>query len=145
MSLPSNRIKKIKLPDNTEYEIIPERLQQDGKEASLPSLTQDDELITKKTTQTISGNKSFSGEVALTKQPLLIYSDDYSTYTGDDLDTYFYSDKIVVWNNDNTTETTLQFPDKGNITETLATLEDVQEHDIEIVDLTSLESGESGD
>ena len=39
MALPTNKIKKIKLPNSTEaYEIIPERLQNNGFEASLPTL-----------------------------------------------------------------------------------------------------------
>lgn len=45
MSLPTNRIKKIKLADATEYEIIPERLQNSGFSASLPTLTADDTLV----------------------------------------------------------------------------------------------------
>lgn len=40
MALPSNKIKKIKLPSGTSYEIIPERLQKNGYEAALPTLTQ---------------------------------------------------------------------------------------------------------
>lgn len=40
MALPANKIKKIKLPNSTEaYEIIPERLQNNGFEASLPTLS----------------------------------------------------------------------------------------------------------
>ena len=40
MALPTNKIKKIKLPNSTEaYEIIPERLQNNGFEASLPTLS----------------------------------------------------------------------------------------------------------
>lgn len=40
MALPNNKIKKIKLPNsNDAYEIIPERLQNNGFEASLPKLT----------------------------------------------------------------------------------------------------------
>lgn len=41
MALPTNRIKKIKLPNNTEYEIVPERLGKDGFEAALPTLNED--------------------------------------------------------------------------------------------------------
>lgn len=39
--LPTNRIKKIKLPDNTEYTIVPEQLQSDGYQATLPELSED--------------------------------------------------------------------------------------------------------
>lgn len=39
--LPENRIKKIKLPNNTEYTIAPEILQSNGFQASLPELTED--------------------------------------------------------------------------------------------------------
>ena len=40
MALPTNKIKKIKLPNSTEaYEIIPERLQNNGFEANLPTLS----------------------------------------------------------------------------------------------------------
>lgn len=41
MALPTNRVKKIKLANNTEYEIIPERLQNSGFSASLPTLSAD--------------------------------------------------------------------------------------------------------
>lgn len=45
MALPNKRIKKIKLPNSNEaYEIIPERLQGDGYEAKLPTLTRDSVL-----------------------------------------------------------------------------------------------------
>lgn len=40
MALPENRIKKIKLPDNTEYNIVPEMLGKNGFSAELPTLTQ---------------------------------------------------------------------------------------------------------
>lgn len=42
MALPTNRIKKVKLPNNTEYEIIPEKIS-DGSDnyATLPDLSND--------------------------------------------------------------------------------------------------------
>lgn len=43
MPLPTNKIKKVKLPNNTEYEIIPSTLQ-DGtttNKLSVPTLTKD--------------------------------------------------------------------------------------------------------
>lgn len=40
MALPENRIKKIKLPDNTEYNIVPEMLGKNGFSAELPTLTE---------------------------------------------------------------------------------------------------------
>lgn len=43
MPLPTNKIKKVKLPNNTEYEIIPTTLQ-DGtttNKLSVPTLTED--------------------------------------------------------------------------------------------------------
>ncbi len=46
MALPTNRIKKIKLPDNTEYDIVPTMLQ-DGSsnyKAILPTLSSDSKL-----------------------------------------------------------------------------------------------------
>ena len=47
MALPNKRIKKIKLPtSNDAYEIIPERLQGNGKEASLPQLNEDRVITT---------------------------------------------------------------------------------------------------
>ncbi len=58
--LPANRIKKIKLPNNTEYTIVPEILQNNGFQATLPTLTADDVLITAGTDQTITGTKTFS-------------------------------------------------------------------------------------
>ena len=69
MSLPTNKIKKIKLPGdvdgNKTYEIIPEKMQNSGYEAALPTLTADDTLATTKTTQTISGAKTFSASPIL--------------------------------------------------------------------------------
>lgn len=48
MALPNNKIKKIKLPNSTDaYEIIPERLQNNGFEASLPKLTADSTIALK--------------------------------------------------------------------------------------------------
>lgn len=46
MSLPTNRIKKVKLPNNTEYEIIPEKIS-DGSDnyATLPDLSNDNGKI----------------------------------------------------------------------------------------------------
>lgn len=41
MALPTDRIKKIKLQNNTTYEIIPERLQNNGYQASLEELNHD--------------------------------------------------------------------------------------------------------
>jgi len=40
MALPSNRIKKIKLPNNTSYDIVPEMLGKNGFSAELPTLIQ---------------------------------------------------------------------------------------------------------
>lgn len=45
MSLPTNKIKKVLLPNNDEYEVIPSRLQNNGYEAGLPTLTKDVTLI----------------------------------------------------------------------------------------------------
>lgn len=48
MALPNNKIKKIKLPNsNDAYEIIPERLQNNGFEASLPPLNADSTIALK--------------------------------------------------------------------------------------------------
>lgn len=48
MALPNNKIKKIKLPNsNDAYEIIPERLQNNGFEASLPTLNADSTIALK--------------------------------------------------------------------------------------------------
>lgn len=48
MALPNNKIKKIKLPNSTDaYEIIPERLQNNGFEANLPKLTADSTIALK--------------------------------------------------------------------------------------------------
>lgn len=48
MALPNNKIKKIKLPNsNDAYEIIPERLQNNGFEASLPNLKADSTIALK--------------------------------------------------------------------------------------------------
>lgn len=48
MALPNNKIKKIKLPNSTDaYEIIPERLQNNGFEASLPTLKADSTIALK--------------------------------------------------------------------------------------------------
>lgn len=77
MSLPTNKIKKIKLPGdvdgNKTYEIIPEKMQNSGYEAALPTLTQDSTIaltsdiptiptnyVTTDTSQTVSGAKTFS-------------------------------------------------------------------------------------
>ena len=65
MALPTNKIKKIKLPNSTEaYEIIPERLQNNGFEASLPvlstnstiALKSDVDNSVKKSGDSMSGN-----------------------------------------------------------------------------------------
>lgn len=48
MALPTNRIKKVKLPDNTEYDIVPTMLQ-DGTtnyKLSVPALSADDTIAT---------------------------------------------------------------------------------------------------
>ena len=58
--LPTNRIKKVKLPNNTEYTIAPEILQNSGYQASLPTLSADDTLVTTSTDQTITGTKTFN-------------------------------------------------------------------------------------
>lgn len=41
MALPLNRIKKIKLNDNTTYDIVPESLEKNGHQAALPDLSKD--------------------------------------------------------------------------------------------------------
>lgn len=41
MALPTNRIKNIKLPNNTTYTIVPEMLQNNGHSAELPTLSAD--------------------------------------------------------------------------------------------------------
>ena len=69
MALPTNRIKKIKLPNNTEYEIIPGKLQGTNSagttsyQVSVPTLSSDDTIVTTKTTQTITGAKTFSDSI----------------------------------------------------------------------------------
>lgn len=46
MSLPENRIKKVKLPNNTEYEIIPEKISDgSGNYTTLPNLNDDNGKI----------------------------------------------------------------------------------------------------
>lgn len=45
-SLPTNRVKKVKLPNNVEYTIVPEILQSNGYQASLPTLTEDRVILT---------------------------------------------------------------------------------------------------
>ena len=67
MALPANKIKKVKLPNNTEYDIVPSMLQ-DGttnNKLSVPTLTQDDNIaidskvVHKTGNETISGLKTF--------------------------------------------------------------------------------------
>ena len=65
--LPTKRIKKIQLPlasgetaaDKT-YEIVPDKMQSSGFQAVLPTLATDDTIVTTKTSQTISGTKTFT-------------------------------------------------------------------------------------
>lgn len=97
MSLPTNRIKKVKLPDNTEYEIIPEKMQSSGYQATLPNLSADDTIVTINTNQFISGNKSFSGDVIF-GEPIKIQADSTASYTSEDWDTDFYPDRLEIEN-----------------------------------------------
>lgn len=60
MALPANKIKKVKLPNNTEYEIIPSSLQ-DGTTnyvLTTPTLSEDDTIVTCGGDQSISGVKT---------------------------------------------------------------------------------------
>ena len=81
--------------------------------------------------RTFKGSVGFDGDVninahiCLGERPLQINSDAHSTWTGDDWDSYFYSDKIVIENCDNDTQGTLQFPDIGNSTKTIATTDQI--------------------
>ena len=138
MALPTNKIKKVKLPNNTEYEIIPTTLQ-DGtttNKLSVPTLSSDDEIVTTNTQQTIQRTKIFSDEVIIKNEALAIFSDNYSSYTGDDWDTKFYADKILVENAESGNTTVLQFPEFSGETKTIAVTTDIQ--NVEIVDLTSV-------
>ena len=68
MALPENRIKKIKLPDNTEYEIVPEKLQRNSYEVSIPWITQDSQIKLKSAEKVVTGNmyaanSMFFGEI----------------------------------------------------------------------------------
>lgn len=65
MPLPTNKIKKIKLPNDTEYDIVPTMLQ-DGttnNKLSVPTLSGDDTILTSSTNQTVGGRKTFSNEL----------------------------------------------------------------------------------
>ena len=93
--------------------------------------------------QTIPGNKIFTGPVGLNgggsvggsfdvngticicDHPLQINSDNTSSWTGDDWDSYFYADKISIHNCDTEASGTLQFPDIGNSTKTIATTDQI--------------------
>ena len=77
------------------------------------------------TAQTISGQKTFSGSVILTNEPLRINSDNYQTHTGDDWDSYIKADKIEIENQDTGNTGELLFPDIEDRTETIATLSDI--------------------
>lgn len=140
MSLPTNKIKKVKLPNNTEYDIVPSMLQ-DGtttNKLSVPTLTQDnDEVVTTKTNQTMSGDKDFSGSVVLNNYPLRVQADNEDAYTGEDWDTSFYPDKVEITNySESDAVFTLQYPKLSDgETKTFATTSDLTE----IVDLTSIQ------
>lgn len=143
-TLPTNRIRKVKLTNNTEYDLIPSMLQ-DGttnNKLSVPTLSSDDTIVTTNTTQTIDGRKTFddiilaNSIITISNEFLSIQSDNHSTYTGDDWDTQFYSDKINISNQNDGNETTLLFPYFGSTTKTLAVTSDIQ--NVEIVDLTLL-------
>lgn len=148
MALPTNKIKKVKLPNNTEYEIIPSRLQGTNSagttsyEVSLPVLSSDDSFVTLKTSQTITGTKTFSNSVTVRDTLnvedgyLNILNDAGSTYTGDDWDTSFKADCINIFNNNSSEYTTLLFPEFAGETKTIAVTDDIVS--VEIVDLTSL-------
>ena len=60
MSLPTYKIKKIKATDNNTYEIIPERLQNSGYEATLPTLSANSTIITNANLKTVN-NQSLVG------------------------------------------------------------------------------------
>lgn len=142
MALPENRIKKIKLPNNTEYTIVPEQLQSNGHSLSAPSLSSDDEIVTLDTNQNIGGNKYFGGEVVLNNNPLKIIADESTSHTNEDWDTNFYPDRLEIENygdGEGGSETfTLQYPKlAGGETKTFATTDDIKE--VEIVDLTDLD------
>ena len=88
-TLPTNRIKKIKLPGDNNgdktYDIIPTMLQ-DGtttNKLSVPSLSTDDTIVTTNTTQTISGNKTFTGTI-------------YTSYSSGTNHGYIYSSNNVM-------------------------------------------------
>ena len=82
-------------------------------------------MVTTNTSQTISGQKTFSGSVILTNEPLRINSDNHQTHTGDDWDSYIKADKIEIENQDTGNIGELLFPDIEDRTETIATLSDV--------------------
>lgn len=63
MALPENRIKKIKLPDNTEYTIVPEQLQSNGHSLSVPSLSQDSTVAVKNIDNEFSVTQTFNGGI----------------------------------------------------------------------------------
>lgn len=126
MPLPENRIKKIKLPNNTIYTIVPEMLQNNGYSAELPELNSDDEIITANTNQAILGNKAFYNKVTISNYPLTVLSDNFDTYTGEDWDTKYYADKIEIQNINSSEVYTIKYPNKSG---TFALLEDIAEID----------------
>lgn len=126
MSLPENRIKKIKLPNNTIYTVVPEMLQNNGYSAELPELSNNDQIITVNTDQFIPGNKTFGREVTIENYPLTVLADDFDTYTGEDWDTKYYADKIEIQNINSSEVYTIKYPSKSG---TFALLEDIPEVD----------------
>lgn len=141
MALPENRIKKIKLPNNTEYTIVPEQLQSNGHSLSVPTLSDDDTIVTTETNQSIDGSKYFNGEVVLNNNPLKIQADGETSYTDEDWDIALYPDRLEIENYGDgagDSETfTLQYPKlaDGEI-KTFATTDDIT--NVEIVDLTQI-------
>lgn len=81
MALPTNKIKKIKLTSNTEYDIVPSILQ-DGSttnKLSVPTLSADnDEVVTTKIEQDISGIKTFNNGLISDKEIKINYISDIS-------------------------------------------------------------------
>lgn len=116
-NLPENRIKKIKLPNNTEYTIVPEILQNSGYQVSLPTLTED---------STIALTSDLDSRVSTS----FLKAPDYSSSS-----TYYTSQRVVhdgrlyvcttaiqtaeEWNEEHWTEITIEdyFPFADDITD----------------------------
>lgn len=136
MALPTNKIKKVKLPNNTEYDIVPTMLQ-DGttnNKLSVPTLTDDDEVVTTRTSQTISGSKTFSSSLQVSDTGELVVNTPASATASErDLSLYVNADQLELYDDDAGTSAYLTLPYK---TGTVALTDDIQ--NVEIVDLTSV-------